>query len=247
MSNGWIKLYRGILESDVFQNERLLKVWIWCLCKASHKEHTQLVGHQLVTLQPGQFIFGRKAAAESLKIKESSLWRDMKLLEQLGNLDIKSNNKFSVITIGKWAFFQGDTPEVEQQMNNKWTTNEQQMDTNKNVKNEKNAKNDNRYSSSTREIVAYLNEMTGSHYKPGTRKTQDLIKARMNEGFTVDDFKTVIWKKTKEWKNDPKMVKFLRPETLFGNKFEGYLNQKERGRLDWIFEMGGGSDDTELF
>ena len=94
--------------------------------------------------------------------------------------------------------------------------------------------------------MAYLNEMTGSHYKPGTRKTQDLIKARMNEGFTVDDFKTVIYKKTKEWKNDPKMVKFLRPETLFGNKFEGYLNQKERGRLDWIFEMGG-SDDTELF
>lgn len=75
------------------------------------------------------------------------------------------------------------------------------------------------------EIVTYLNEKTGSNYRPNTPKTKQLIDARMKEGFTVDDFKTVIDKKSAMWKNDPKMSAYLRPETLFGPKFEGYLNE----------------------
>jgi uncharacterized phage protein (TIGR02220 family) len=97
------------------------------------------------------------------------------------------------------------------------------------------------YSRAAEEIIGYLNEMTAQHYRPNTKKTLSLITARMKEGFTVDDFKTVIYKKACEWKDDPKMVKFLRPETLFGTKFEGYLNQlqvnKQKGRLGWIDDI----------
>lgn len=75
------------------------------------------------------------------------------------------------------------------------------------------------------EIVNYLNDVAGKNFKHTTRKTQTLIKARLREGFTVDDFKRVIDNKTKEWKHDPKMSKYLRPETLFGTKFESYLNE----------------------
>lgn len=75
-----------------------------------------------------------------------------------------------------------------------------------------------------KEIISYLNMILDSNYKYTTKKTQDCIKARLNEGFTVDDFKTVIDKKAKEWLGTD-MEKYLRPETLFGNKFEGYLNQ----------------------
>lgn len=75
------------------------------------------------------------------------------------------------------------------------------------------------------EIVEYLNQAAGTSYKPNTPKTVRSIKARIKEGFTVDDFKTVIDKKVSEWaKTD--MQKYLRPETLFGTKFEGYLNQQ---------------------
>ena len=75
------------------------------------------------------------------------------------------------------------------------------------------------------EIVEYLNQAAGTSYKPNTPKTVRSIKARMKEGFTVDNFKTVIDKKVSEWaKTD--MQKYLRPETLFGTKFEGYLNQQ---------------------
>ena len=77
-----------------------------------------------------------------------------------------------------------------------------------------------------REIVEYLNEKTNSQYRPTAKKTQALIKARYNEGFNIDDFKIVIDVKTTEWYNNAKMSKFLRPETLFGTKFESYLNQK---------------------
>lgn len=81
------------------------------------------------------------------------------------------------------------------------------------------------HSTAVSEIVDYLNSKIGTHYRPTSRKTQSLIKARMNEGFTVDDFKKVIDNKSTEWGKDSKMSKYLRPETLFGTKFESYLNQ----------------------
>lgn len=77
-----------------------------------------------------------------------------------------------------------------------------------------------------KQIVDYLNEKTNSKYRHTTKKTKDLIKARWNEGFRISDFKQVIDIKTAEWLKDSKMSKFLRPETLFGTKFESYLNQK---------------------
>nr|WP_227005698.1 conserved phage C-terminal domain-containing protein [Leuconostoc citreum] len=77
-----------------------------------------------------------------------------------------------------------------------------------------------------KEIVDYLNEKIGSKYRSSGSKTKSLIKARSNEGFSLDDFKTVIEKKAKEWSGTT-MEKYLRPETLFGTKFEGYLNEKQ--------------------
>lgn len=76
------------------------------------------------------------------------------------------------------------------------------------------------------EIVNYLNHAANKNYRSSTKKTQRLIKARWNEGFRLDDFKKVIDIKTAEWKNNPNMSKYLRPETLFGTKFESYLNQE---------------------
>ena len=81
-----------------------------------------------------------------------------------------------------------------------------------------------------KEIIDYLNLKTNSNYKHSTNKTKDLIKARINEGFTLDDFKKVIDIKTSEWINDNKMNIYLRPSTLFGTNFESYLNQPIKKR-----------------
>lgn len=76
-------------------------------------------------------------------------------------------------------------------------------------------------------IVEYLNEKAGTKYRVKAEKTKRLIHARLAEGFTADDFKTVIDKKCTEWMGT-EWEKFLRPETLFGTKFESYLNAKTR-------------------
>ena len=72
-------------------------------------------------------------------------------------------------------------------------------------------------------IVAYLNEKAGTNYRASSAKTKTAIHARFADGFTEDDFRTVIDKKCAEWIGT-EWEKFLRPETLFGTKFEGYLN-----------------------
>ncbi len=73
-------------------------------------------------------------------------------------------------------------------------------------------------------VINYLNTKTGKKYKATTDKTISLINARLNDGFTPEDFKKVIDVKTSQWLKDAKNNQYLRPETLFGNKFEGYLN-----------------------
>ena len=78
----------------------------------------------------------------------------------------------------------------------------------------------------TEEVIDHLNRRAGTHYRATTANTRKLIKARLKEGFTVDDIKQVIDKKCADWLNNPAMVEYLRPETLFGTKFEGYLNAK---------------------
>ncbi len=75
-----------------------------------------------------------------------------------------------------------------------------------------------------REVIDYLNKQTGKQYKSTTKKNQTVIRARTDEGFKLDDFKKAIDNKVSEWKGTD-MEKYLRPETLFGTKFEGYLNQ----------------------
>lgn len=74
------------------------------------------------------------------------------------------------------------------------------------------------------EILDYLNEKTNSKYKSKTKSTISKINARLREGYVVEDFKNVIDKKAEEWLGT-EMEKYLRPDTLFGTKFESYINQ----------------------
>lgn len=86
------------------------------------------------------------------------------------------------------------------------------------------------------EIVAALNGALGTSYRPTSKKTRQLIHARWAEGFRFPDFEAVIATMAAAWGDDPKMSAYLRPETLFGPKFESYLNRpkprKERAHGD---------------
>jgi len=75
-------------------------------------------------------------------------------------------------------------------------------------------------------VIDYLNTSASKNYKANSKNTLAAINARVNEGYVLDDFKKVISGKSAQWKNDPAREIYLRPETLFGNKFEGYLNER---------------------
>ena len=94
-------------------------------------------------------------------------------------------------------------------------------------------------------IVGHLNDKTGSNFKSSSRKTRKLIKTRLEEGFKQQDFITVIDTMVTHWLNDEKMCVYLRPETLFSNKFEGYLNRKQKKMTtnDLKIELGGLLDE----
>lgn len=84
----------------------------------------------------------------------------------------------------------------------------------------------NSYSLVINNIVSYLNNKLNTNYKSNSKNTVKHIKARLAEGFTEEDFYRVIDIKVAKWGDDPKMAQYLRPDTLFGTKFESYLNEK---------------------
>lgn len=225
MNLGYVRLYRNLINSQIFQNEKLLKIFIWCLLKATYKERTQIVGRTSIELKEGQFIFGRNKAALELDMPPSTLWDYMKLLKNMKTISIKSNNKYSIVTIEKWEIYQSKDQNNDKESNyktdNKSTSNGKQIDINNKeykVDNDKNKEIYNR-------VITRLNEKANKNYKSNTNSTVSCIEARLQEGFTEEDFYKVIDTKCNEWLYNDTMNQYLRPETLFGSKFERYLNQ----------------------
>ncbi len=87
----------------------------------------------------------------------------------------------------------------------------------------------------SKKIIEYLNVKLGARFKPTTKTTRSHINARLNEGYKFDDFIAVIDKKYTEWKNT-EFEKYLCPDTLFGTKFEKYLNQKSISKAPKNFQ-----------
>ena len=230
MSDGnWIKIHRKMLENPVCMKDAdHLAIWTWLLMKVCWCPKDVMFGGERITLEPGQWTTGRKAIASELHISESKVYRVLKRFESEQLIEQRTDHQCTLVTILNWDKYQNSEQGTEQQVNNERTTSEQRVNTNKEYKNNKKGKKEkkDKYSGERAEIITYMNELLGTKYKPNTEATKELINARMREGFTVDDFKTVIYKKSKQWKDDPKMCKFLRPGTLFSTKFESYLNEQ---------------------
>ena len=145
--DGWLKLYRSILDSAVFQDAEVLKVWIWLLCNVSFEQHDTVCYGKVIHLKPGQIATGRKKIAQCTDLNENKVYRALTVLKSLGNIEIKATNKYSIITVVNWDKYQeenGKRTSSEQQMNSKQTSEEHQGDSkttqHKNGKNGKNEK-----------------------------------------------------------------------------------------------------------
>lgn len=146
--DGWLKLYRSILDSAVFQDAEVLKVWIWLLCNVAFEQHDTVCYGKVIHLKPGQIATGRKKIAQCTDLNENKVYRALTVLKSLGNIEIKATNKYSIITVVNWDKYQeenGKRTSIEQQTNNKTTAEEQQDDSkrtqHKNGKNGKKEKN----------------------------------------------------------------------------------------------------------
>jgi hypothetical protein len=111
-NNGWVKLHRKSVESGVFSDEKLWKVWTWCLMRATHKAIDVKMstgrGEIIVHLKPGQFAFGRNQAAKELGMPASTVWRKIVDRHNARKLDIHTDRHYSVITICNWRKYQLD-------------------------------------------------------------------------------------------------------------------------------------------
>jgi hypothetical protein len=114
MDQGYIKIWRKSLNSGLMKNANLWTFWSWCLLSATWRKRRTFVGYQVVDLEPGQFVFSRTSASESLRMSVQTIRTCLKKLEEMKNLTIKSTNKYSVITIVNWGSYQdiegGDQP-----------------------------------------------------------------------------------------------------------------------------------------
>lgn len=155
MEIGYIKLYRKIANSFVWTNPNMLKLWLLCLMKASHKESRFLFNGKEVVVNSGEFVTGRVVITKEMnegvppeqQVNSGSVWRWLKKFESEEMLNIKSTNKYSVISIKNWHEYQVS----EQQVNINRTSSEHPAHTYKNDKNDKNDKNkDNSHNSDKR-------------------------------------------------------------------------------------------------
>lgn len=143
---GWIKIHRKILENPIVcKDSDYLAVWIYLLLNATHKEFPALFKGKKIILKKGQLITGRKSIAEQLNISESKVKRILVELESDQQIDRQRSNKNSLVSILNWDKYQETDQEDGQQMDSKWTASDQQVTTNKNVKNVKNERNNNIY------------------------------------------------------------------------------------------------------
>jgi hypothetical protein len=150
--DGYIKLYRGLMESKVFANPVALKVWVWCLLKASHKDRFVNLkigkGSIVVKIKIGQFIFGRHKAEEELDVDGTAIYRWINKFESdqyEKMITVEPHSQYTIITINKWEEYQLDDKEESttnaQPTNNRCTTDAQPMHTDNNVNNVNNVKN----------------------------------------------------------------------------------------------------------
>jgi len=167
--------------------------------------------------------------------KADTVYRNLKVLAEKGIIEYIKHKGMDLIRLtekGKsWNFIESNSEKSPNFNNNseknpsefgkKSENNSEKNPTYKDTNIQKDINNKNIYS----DAVEYLNSKAGTKYKSTSKNTTRHIQARIKEGYTLEDFKTVIDKKCSEWLNTD-MEKYLCPETLFGSKFEKYLNQK---------------------
>lgn len=249
----WIKITTDIFDDEKIllvesmpEADSLIVIWFKLLCLAGKMNNSG------VFMLNDKIAYTDKMLSTIFRRKETTVQLALKTFEQFGMIEIVDG----VITIPNWGKHQ-NLDQIEERnvyMKNymaKYREKQKRLagktGSNVNAPEEVNSKANCKVNSKVNvnspeeerdkdkeedkeiyvSIVGYLNQRAGTNYRASSKKTKTCIHARLEEGFTLDDFKTVIDKKAGEWIGT-EYEQYLRPETLFGTKFESYLNANIR-------------------
>jgi len=246
MKSGWVRNWRKMERWGWYKNANAYRVFMRLIAEANYQE-SHLEGH---LIKIGDVATSKKALSLALGIPEGQVRTALTNLTKTGDISQNSTNHFTIITVCNYEKYNSYEKE-EQQPDVKPITTRQQPDDNpitdglqtddnpistskkgrkkegknEEFKNEENTKRARALEPIISEIISDLNLVLGTEYRASSKATQKLINARISDGFGFEDFQTVHRNKFEDWAGKPDMVKYLRPETLYSNKFEGYLNQ----------------------
>lgn len=241
MSSGWIKLHRKLSESDLWLSEPFTRgqAWVDLIMLANHKDGFIRVRGIKIPVKRGQVGWSQLKLAgrwrwSRPKVRRylDELIRERKVLQQTIQQNKRLTTLFNII---KYESYQaGVTTDVTTDVQQTLQQTCNRPYSNKNEKNDKNDKKRDIHSPESgvpyQKIIHDFNSKTGLHYKYTTPKTRELIKSRFAEGFTLNDFVKVHAQMVDEWAGTD-MAKYLRPVTLYGTKFESYLNKPQRQQI----------------
>lgn len=236
----WIKIVTDIFDDEKIllieslpESDSIIVVWFKLLTLAGKQNNNG------VFLMSNRIPYTEEMLATIFRRNINTVRLAIKTFEQFGMIEVVDN----VITIPNWNKHQSlDAYEKKKERDRLYQQGrraaqraliaEKSSDTSSDIavseedKEEERDKEKELYSS----IVAYLNEKAGTKFRASSDRTQSLIRARLADGFTLEDFKTVIDKKCADWM-DTDYQQYLRPITLFDKtKFENYLNAKTGNR-----------------
>ena len=250
INGGYYIKARCIQNSEIaIMPPYIREIWDWLLKEANHSDSKSNGSN----IERGQLVRTFKDIQEGLKwmigwrkmtYKKWQCENAMKFLRERSMITTKKTTRGMFVTICNYSLYQDPKNNgSNRRADTRTTDNKQTTDTiNNNGNNVKNVNNGKKkidsakYRTMLREqIIYYLNTTANKDYKPETPLTIKLINLRLKEGYSLDDFKKVIDVKNEEWrdkitKDGKNMEDWLRPQTLFGNKFESYLNQRIIGR-----------------
>ena len=221
---GWIKIYRSVTNKAWFAQGDYLKLWIYLLMQATHKEVEYLWNGKPIILKPGQFITGRKKISNEIRVSESSVERMLTYFEKTEQqIEQQKSNTSRLISIVNYSSYQTSEQPSGQRMDSGWTTDGQRMDTKQEHKEHKKEE----YMSFLREV----NRLTGKNYL-GAAKVKSSFAARLKEGRTLDDFFLAVANAVTDPYHIETKFKYLTPVFFTrADKLDKFMNQVEKPKV----------------
>ena len=228
MHRGYTKRWRKRWDKGYHRDSLLWILMDYFIDFATYKDKEVFKkGVGKIPLKRGQWHFTYRELAKFMAVNPRRIRTCISMLTKLGFLTLRPTHQYTIATVNKYDTYQPLDLLIDTPTDTDPTQGRHRVDTPLIITKKVNKGNKDKIPFV--EIVSYLNAEAEKDFRATTKETQRAIRARWNEGFRFPDFKRVIATKCAQWKTDSEMMGYLRPQTLFGTKFEAYLNEGEAG------------------